>query len=117
MTQERTPIIREDDGELLGFIEPSGAGWQAETLFGYLISRTVDRAEAERVVREQGLSTLMGVWNYFDTDDQAWHPCVIKEASEQKLIVIRTNFMGYEDPDDYKHVVILNPNETKIAKT
>ena len=116
MTEERIPIIREDDGELLGFIEHSAAGWKAETLFGYLISRTVDRAEAEHIVREQGLSILMGVWNYFDMDDQAWHPCVIKEASERKLVVIRTNFMGYEDPDDYKRVVIVNPDETKIAK-
>lgn len=116
MTSDKTPIIREDDGELLGFVVQDSAGWQAQTFFGYLIARASQQQEAEAIVREQGLSILMGVWNYFDTDDQEWHPCIIKEASERKVTVIRTNFMGYQDPDDYKLVTIINPDETKLVR-
>jgi hypothetical protein len=115
-TQQKIPINREDDGELLGFVVQDGASWQAQTLFGYTLARTVTQKEAEMVVREQGLSSLMGTWQYFDEDDEQWYPCILKEANEHKVTVIRTNYMGYQDPDDYKLVTIASPDETKLAK-
>lgn len=114
---QKTPISRVDDGELLGFISRDGAGWQAQTIFGYTIERTADEGMAEAIVRERGLAYLMGVWQYFDQDDDQWHPCVLKEANEHKVTVVRTNYMGYQDPDDYKVVTINRPDETKLAKT
>lgn len=113
---QKIPIHREDDGELLGFISQDSAGWQAQTIFGYTLARTDNQRDAEMVVREQGLSSLMGTWQYFDTDDKQWYPCILKEANERKVTVIRTNYMGYQDPDDHKLVVISNPDETKLAK-
>lgn len=113
----KEPIIREDDGELLGYISRDTAGWVAQTIFGYAFDRAVDRTSAERIVREQGLATLMGVWQYYDKDDDAWHPCKLKEVYENRVVVIKTNAMGYEDPDDYKQVTILDPSETTLVKS
>lgn len=114
---QKIPIHREDDGELLGMIVQDSAGWQAQTIFGYTLARTDKQNEAEMVVREQGLSSLMGTWQYFDVDDGQWYPCILKEANEHKVTVIRTNYMGYQDPDDYKLVTINDPDETKLVKS
>lgn len=115
-TTQKFPIHREDDNELLGFVVGNGASWEARTIFGYAIERTADRASAERIVREEGLVSLMGVWHYYDRDDQQWHPCILKEAYESRVVVVRTNQMGYQDPDDYKRVVITNPADTNLIK-
>lgn len=113
----KIPVIREDDGELLGFVADDVTGWAAQTIFGYVFARAADRASVETTVREQGLGMLMGVWQYYDTDDRAWYPCLLKEVFEKRVIVIRANAMGYEDPDAYKRVTILNPNETNLIKS
>lgn len=112
----KIPIIREDDGELLGFIEQSKTGWTAQTIFGYVFARDTDRAAVEEAVRSQGLLILQGVWQYFDKDDHAWYPCILKEVYEKKVTVIRTNAMGYQDSDDYKLVTIVGPTETNLVK-
>jgi hypothetical protein len=113
----REPITREDDNELLGFVEKDSAGWRALTIFGYTFARASDRETVVQKVREQGLATLMGTWQYFDKDDQAWYPCVLKEVYENRVVVIRTNAMGYQDPDDYKLVTIVKPTETNLIKS
>lgn len=117
MSHQKIPIHREDDGELLGFVVQAASGWDAQTIFGYSIERKHDKEAAEAVVREQGLAFLMGVWQYLDVDDREWHPCVIKEAYEHQVTVIRTNYMGYQDPDDYKFVTITDPSETNLIKS
>ena len=114
---QKTPIHREDDGELLGFTAYDGVSWQAQTIFGYAIARTENERAAQTILHERGLSFLMGIWQYFDKDDQDWHACVIKEAYEHQVIVIRTNALGYQDPDDYKRVVIEEPTETNLVKS
>jgi len=115
--RQKIPIHREDDGEFLGFIAQDAAGWDAQTIFGYSILRTTNKATAEDTVRAKGLGFLTGLWQYFDKDDQDWHSCVLKESHEHQVTVIRTNYMGYRDPDDFKIVTIDNPDETKLIKT
>ncbi len=112
----KTPINREDDGELLGFIKQSHGGWSAQTIFGYVFARADNRAAVEEAVRSQGLSILQGLWQYFDKKDKHWHPCVLKETYENRVIVIRTNEMGYQEPDTYKLVTIIDPSETNLVK-
>jgi len=114
---QRIPVRREDDGELLGFVVQDGAGWEAQTIFGYMIDRTANRVTAERIVHEQGLNFLTGVWQYFDEDDQGWYSCILKEAYEHQVTVVRTTPLGYQDPDDYKVVTIKDPNETNLVKS
>lgn len=115
--EQKIPINRADDGELLGFVVKDRTGWQAQTIFGYAFARTHDQSSMEQVVREQGLSILTGVWQYLDEDDKQWHPCVLKEVNPSQVTVIRTNVMGYQDPESYKFVIIKDPDETKLIKT
>jgi len=117
MNSNKTPFYRDDDNELLGFLVDDGASWQALTIFGSQITRTTTRKDAANALMEKGLSYLMGVWQYYDEDDRDWFPCVIKEAYEQKVIVNRTNELGYQDSDDYKQVVIEYPTENNFIKS
>ncbi len=112
----KIPIIREDDGEMLGFVEQSSTGWTAQTIFGYVFARSDKREAVEEAVRSQGLNILQGLWQYFDKDDNTWYPCILKEAYENKVTVIRTTAFGYQDPDDYKLVTLTNPTETNLVK-
>lgn len=117
MSTKRIPYYRIDDNELLGYLVDDGSSWQALTIFGYQITRTETRKQAENTLLEKGLSFLLGVWQYYDEDDHDWFPCVIKEAYEQKVIVNRTTEFGYQDPDDYKQVVLEYPTESNLIKS
>lgn len=111
-----TPIYRSEDNELLGFVSSDGTSWQALTLFGYLIARTVTRKDAKATLEREGLTYLSGIWQYYDKDDREWVPCVIAEAYEHKVIIHRANSLGYLDPHDYKRVVIESPSENTLIK-
>jgi hypothetical protein len=115
--QNKTPMYSEDDDSFLGFIINDGTTWQAVTIFGYLIARTSSLKDAEMVLREEGPTYLKGLWQYFDTDDQDWFPCVIKKAHERMVVLNRTNGLGFQDPEDYKQVVIENPSEINLIKS
>ena len=110
------PIYREDDDELLGYVTRDDTSWQAQTFFEYPLARTTTREEAEAVLTEQGLSYLLGTWQYYDKDERNWFPCVIKEAYKNKVTIIRTNAMGYQDPDDFKRVTLVHPDENSLIK-
>ena len=119
-TDHKIAYYREDDDhdhEFLGYLVQDTSGWQAQTIFGYTIARTETREDAEAILNEQGLTYLMGIWQYFDKDEQEWFPCVVKEAYEHRVTVIRTNAMGYQDPDDYKFVTIQKPTENVLIKS
>ena len=113
---QKTPLYTDEDHEFLGYVVQDSTGWQAQTIFGYTIARTHDRVSAENLLREVGANFLEGVWQYFDKDDQDWHTCVINGAQERQVTVLRTNAMGYQEPDDYKLVVLLQPSENTLTK-
>lgn len=112
----RTAVHDSEEHALLGFTLEDVTGWQAQTVFGYTISRTATKEAAEQALREHGLSILKGVWNYFDEDDRRWYPCVIKDAKEHQVTVLRTNDMGYLNPEDYKMHTIKEPTDTTLIK-
>lgn len=114
---EKTPHLREDDGELLGFVVHDSSGWQAQTVFGYTISRAATQAAAVAILDEQGEEFLKGVWQYLDSDDRDWRPCIIKKAYEHQVILNRTNVMGYQDVDTFKRVILDDPSETNFVKS
>lgn len=116
-TTQKLPVQREDDGELLGFIVGSGAAWAAQTVFGYTIAQATSQQEAEALVRARGLEYLGGVWQYYDEEDHDWHACSIKKAFEHQVTIVRTTPMGYQDPDDYKQVTLIDPTETNLVKS
>lgn len=111
---EKIPVIREDDGELLGYISQETSGWAARTVFGYIIARSSKREDADATVRAQGLNVLKGIWRYYDSDEHDWFTCVLKEVYENRVVVTRTNDLGYEDDSHYKRVVLKYPSELTL---
>lgn len=111
------PVYSIDDDSFLGFVIHEGTTWRAVTIFGYLISRASTQKDAEEILQDQGPNYLKGLWHYYDKDDKDWFPCVIKKAFEQRVIVNRTNNLGYQDPEDYKQVVIEDPTENDLIKS
>jgi hypothetical protein len=117
LKKNKIPVYSIDDDSFLGFIINDNTTWQVVTIFGYLISRTQTEKEAHAVLQNVGPTYLKGIWQYYDKDDHDWFPCVIKRAFEQRVIVNRTNTLGYQDPDDYKQVVIEDPTENDLIKS
>lgn len=113
---EKIPVYREDDDEHIGYAVQDAIGWQAQTIFGASISRTETQEQAEQLVIDKGLGYMTGVWQYFDADDKAWLPCTIQEANPNRVIIVRTNAMGYQDPEDYKRVTIQHPTDEVLTK-
>lgn len=60
------------------------------------------------------MASLKQVWRYYDTDDSEWYPCVIAEAHEARVVVVRTNELGFEDKSRYKRVTLMSPSETVL---
>jgi hypothetical protein len=56
------PVHREDDGELIGYVEPTADGHQARTLFGYPLGAPTSDDEAETTLRTLGLGYLANRW-------------------------------------------------------
>lgn len=109
-------FYREDDGVFLGIVAKDSTSWLAQTIFGYTIARAQTRAEVEAILHERGTTFLKGLWNYFDSDERTWFPCIIKDAHELGVTVIRTNELGFQTPEDYKYVVIEQPTEDVLVK-
>lgn len=53
---------RRDDGELLGWIHPSGDEWEAVDLLGRSVVGPVDWLDAEAALEEHGLAWLAEPW-------------------------------------------------------
>jgi len=109
------PIYRKDDQELLGYVSQLGSAWSALTTFGYEFAVVATREEAERLVRRDGLRLLRGTWQYYDRDDHEWHSCVIKKVQFNRVTVMRTTSLGYNDPDHPGFIVINHPDSASMA--
>lgn len=114
---EKIPLYGPEDDEFLGYIVGEDNNWQSQTIFGHPIAFSSSRRDAEKILEKQGLTYLRGVWQYYDKDESDWFPCVIKEAYPNKVIVNRTNELGYQDPETYKQVLIEKPDENSLIKS
>ncbi len=113
----KTPIHKEDSNEFLGFVVKGSAGWEAQTIFGYVIERTITQEAAENVLHERGLDYLKGVWQYYDKTERDWFPCVLKDETEHRVTVIRTNSLGFQDSEVFKIVILEDPTENILIKS
>jgi hypothetical protein len=88
ISTDRQEIRREDDDELLGIVECAGdaAGFRAITVFGGLLGEHADAGDAERQVREIGLSALAERWWIYA--DGKWQRCLLIEASPDRVVVV-----------------------------
>lgn len=113
MQKHGTPLLNET-GDVIGTLHKETNGWSAQTIFGYVMARCDSRHEAESVIRSQGLLILKGLWRYYDADDRDWFPCILKDVQENRVTVVRTNELGFEDPEHYKQVMLKNPSENTL---
>ena len=60
-----TPV-RRSDGELIGFLAESSAGWRPLTVFGHPIGDVVGREDAESRLHATGMSYLAEKWELRD---------------------------------------------------
>ncbi|WP_410638661.1 amidohydrolase family protein [Amycolatopsis sp. lyj-346] len=79
-------VRREEDGELLGHLRLTGAGWEPVTVFHAALAEPTSREEAEEVVRRTGLSCLADPWWVEETPGR-WTEARIQEAHPDRLRV------------------------------
>ena len=114
MQISKSEQIYNEDDELLGVISQESSGWAARTIFGYVIARTTSKMDAETVLKEQGTSCLKSIWQYYDKDQQDWFTCRLKEIYENRVVIVRTNELGFEDGAHYKRVILKHPTEANL---
>lgn len=110
----KSEYFYDEDDNQLGIISQESSGWAARTVFGYIIARTTTKKDAEIVLNEQGISCLKGIWRYYDSDQQDWYACRLKEIYENRVTLVRTNELGFEDGAHYKRVTLKHPTEANL---
>lgn len=110
-----TPVHRSTDNELVGFIQQTPQGWDAATIFKLPFAHAQAEDQARSLVLNKGLEVLTGTWHYYDQDDKDWCPCVLKEATEDQVTVVRTDMFGYQDGSS-KQVVLHHPTAADLKK-
>nr|WP_042183050.1 hypothetical protein [Kibdelosporangium sp. MJ126-NF4]CEL15327.1 hypothetical protein [Kibdelosporangium sp. MJ126-NF4]CTQ95632.1 hypothetical protein [Kibdelosporangium sp. MJ126-NF4] len=78
-------IRRDEDNELMGYVAPVGDHWQPITIFNAALGDPTTFDEAERTVRNIGLSSLMGRWQV-DYDGQ-WRDVWLQEVRPDSVRV------------------------------
>jgi hypothetical protein len=107
-------VSHPESSEILGYVLKESSGWSARTIFGYVLFRAVSEEDARRAVIDKAAGLLAGMWLYFDEADNDWHPCVIKEMYEDRVVVLRTTELGFHSQQTYKIISLHNPDETKL---
>ncbi len=85
------PIIRVDDGELCGWVRETAAACEALTVFGGRLEFCASRTDAELVVRERGLASLMERWTLTDSSTGERQVALLQEATPDAVTVV----LGY----------------------
>jgi hypothetical protein len=84
----RHQVLREEDGALLGYVDPVGDGlWRPLTVFGYPLAAPASADEALEEVRRGGLERMTGNWWFRSAADGEWYRCVILEAEAERVRV------------------------------
>jgi hypothetical protein len=109
----RTEVRRDEDDELLGYVEPDGnGGWRSLTVFGGLLggAGTVDEAVAE--LESSGLSSLAETWWYRSPEDGRWIAAVILEARPGE---VRAQLGSLPDPMRVVTITDPTPDELRLV--
>src|SRR6476620_1348843 len=104
-THASEAILNADSGEIMGYVTKEPSGWASATIFGHVFSRSLTRSEAEQSVRDNIKSLLQGLWRYFDADDSEWYSCRLAEIYENRVVVHRTDELGFENSNSFKRVI------------
>ena len=82
--QAKITIRRAEDGEILGYVVPTGTGWQPETIFRVALAEPTSRDEAEEILRRDGLARLSDAW-WVECEPGQWREAYIQEARENRI--------------------------------
>ena len=75
----------DEPGELVGLLLPAeDAGWVPATVFGAPLGPATDEAQAESVVRAEGLSSLADRW-WVRVGDGAWREAWLLEVKADRV--------------------------------
>ena len=110
---ERTEVRRDEDDELLGYVEPDrNGGWRVLTVFGGLLGEagTVDEAVAE--LESRGLSSLADTWWYRSSEDGLWVAAVILEVRPGE---VRAQLGSLPDPMRVVTISDPAPDELRLV--
>jgi len=107
MASDKTPIHRQEDNELLGYIKPAGNDqWEPQTIFGYPLAAVASRADAIAVLKNRGLDVLMDTWQFYDSSEGDWYNCRIVEAHED---TVRITITDYGHPHSHQTRLLTHP--------
>jgi hypothetical protein len=80
-------VRRDEDGELLGFVEPTADGrWRALAVFGAELATAPDQDAAVAEIEAAGLAVLADRWWFRDGEE--WLPAVIQEAAPGRVVAV-----------------------------
>ncbi|WP_086820443.1 hypothetical protein [Allokutzneria sp. NRRL B-24872] len=113
MTTGTSPIAvhRDDDGEILGHLVPTTTGWQPMTVFAAALAGPSDFEQAERVLRNDGMSCLADIW-WVEHEPGEWREARIQEARPNRLRVWWADPMVEQSP----HGQWIDPYEVKVQR-
>ncbi len=78
-----TPVRRDEDGELCGFVVESDGRWRALTVFGGELGRHEVEADALRQVLDDGLASMAERWQLRRRGSDGAEIVCIQEASPE----------------------------------
>ena len=87
--------VRDDDGELLGYLDTGDEGMLARTVFGFLLGVAGDEAAARSTLDSIGLSYLAERWMLALPSREERITVEIVEATPDRLVVKSVDY-GYE---------------------
>ncbi|NHC45013.1 hypothetical protein [Motilibacter aurantiacus] len=87
LTQHAHGVVRPEDGELLGRVEPVDGGWRPRAVFGGALAGALpSRGEAEAYVRAHGLAALAEQWEVRRPGTE-WEACWLVEVRHDRVRV------------------------------
>lgn len=86
-----TPLHRDEDGELLGYLVTEDADTVPLTLFGFPLAPPSDLDGAEAVLRGRGLAVLADPWWLAEPDGTGFRVQILS-ATPDAVLVARAGF-------------------------
>ncbi|MEV0668578.1 amidohydrolase family protein [Actinomadura luteofluorescens] len=77
--------VEREDGELLGQVVPTAAGWQAATVFGAPLGEVTTREEAVETLHVMGLSSLAEPWWARPVEQTQWRRAHLLEVRPDRV--------------------------------
>ena len=85
---------RREDGELLGWIRPSGSDWLAVDVLGRELTGAIEWLDAEAALEEHGIRWLADPWILEDGSDGPLRVRIVEVVPEGDRITVKVDDFG-----------------------